>query len=86
VKTLSINVEAEKFEEGFRDRLQSALTSVFGNGASVRFEEESDEEKKKDEMNPDAAQKGQFIGAVMKELKGKADGKIVQETVNQLLS
>lgn len=41
--------------------------------------------KKKEEMNPAAEQKGQFIGAVMKDLKGKADGKIVQEVVNELL-
>jgi hypothetical protein len=32
----------------------------------------------------DPAQKGQFVGAVMKDLKGKADGKIVQEVVNSL--
>ena len=32
----------------------------------------------------DPSQKGQFIGAVMKDLKGKADGKIVQEIVESL--
>lgn len=32
----------------------------------------------------DPNQKGQFIGAVMKDLKGKADGKIVQEIANTL--
>lgn len=42
-------------------------------------------QKKKEELNADASQKGVFIGAVMKELKGKADGKIVQEVVNELL-
>ncbi len=40
---------------------------------------------KKEEMGvTDPAQKGQFIGAVMKDLKGKADGKIVQEIANGL--
>lgn len=40
---------------------------------------------KKDELGiTDPAQKGQFIGAVMKDLKGKADGKIVQEIANGL--
>ena len=34
----------------------------------------------------DAAQKGQFVGMVMKDLKGKADGKVVQEVVNGLFS
>lgn len=42
-------------------------------------------QKKKEELNADVSQKGVFIGAVMKELKGKADGKIVQEVVNELL-
>lgn len=42
-------------------------------------------EKKVSEMNPTSEQKGQFIGAVMKDLKGKADGKVVQEVVNELL-
>jgi uncharacterized protein YqeY len=32
----------------------------------------------------DPTKKGQFIGAVMKDLKGKADGKIVQEVVDSL--
>ncbi len=40
---------------------------------------------KKEELGiTDPAQKGQFIGAVMKDLKGKADGKIVQEVANGL--
>jgi uncharacterized protein len=40
---------------------------------------------KKEELGiTDPAQKGQFIGAVMKDLKGKADGKIVQEIANGL--
>lgn len=38
-------------------------------------------EKKASMGITDSAQKGQFIGAVMKELKGKADGKVVQEIV-----
>lgn len=42
-------------------------------------------EKKIAEMGATVAQKGQFIGAVMKDLKGKADGKVVQEVVNKLL-
>ncbi len=42
---------------------------------------------KKEELGiTDPAQKGQFVGAVMKDLKGKADGKIVQEVVNSLFS
>lgn len=32
----------------------------------------------------DASQKGQFMGAVMKDLKGKADGGIVKKVVDEL--
>lgn len=41
--------------------------------------------QKKADLNPDPSGKGQFVGAVMKDLKGKADGKVVQEVVNELL-
>lgn len=41
---------------------------------------------KKEEMGiTDASQKGQFIGAVMAELKGKADGAMVNRIVNEQL-
>ena len=47
-----------------------------------REEIEAAVKAKKEELGiTDPAQKGQFIGAVMKDLKGKADGKIVQEVV-----
>jgi hypothetical protein len=42
-------------------------------------------QKKISDMGSTIPQKGQFIGAVMKDLKGTADGKIVQEVVNELL-
>lgn len=34
----------------------------------------------------DASQKGELIGAMMKQLKGKADGAIVQKVVNEVLA
>lgn len=44
-------------------------------------------ENKKSEMGiADATQKGQFMGAVMKDLKGKADGVIVKKVIDELLS
>jgi uncharacterized protein YqeY len=35
---------------------------------------------------PDVANRNQFIGSLMKELKGKADGNIVKEAVDSLFS
>ncbi len=47
-----------------------------------REEIETTVTQKKNELNiTNASQKGMLIGAVMKELKGRADGKIVQEIV-----
>ncbi|MDQ5901602.1 MAG: uncharacterized protein QG580_317 [Patescibacteria group bacterium] len=44
-------------------------------------------ENKKSEMGiADASQKGQFMGAVMKDLKGKADGVLVKKVIDELLS
>lgn len=40
---------------------------------------------KKEELGIDASQKGQFIGTVMQELKGKADGSQVNKIINELL-
>lgn len=52
-----------------------------------REEIETAVKAKKEELGiTDPAQKGQFVGMVMKDLKGKADGKIVQEVVNSLFS
>ncbi len=40
-----------------------------------------------EKMGPvDKTKSGQFIGAVMKELKGQADGKVVKEVVDALLA
>jgi hypothetical protein len=42
---------------------------------------------KKDELNiTDKSKMGMFIGALMKDLKGKADGDIVKAVVDELLS
>jgi uncharacterized protein len=40
---------------------------------------------KKTELGMDASKKGQFMGILMKELKGKADGDIVKSVVDDLL-
>jgi len=41
-------------------------------------------EAKKQEMGADKSKLGQLVGAVMKELKGKADGADVKEVVESL--
>ena len=42
---------------------------------------------KKDAMGiTDSSEKGKFIGAVMSELKGKADGALVKEVVDGLFA
>lgn len=44
------------------------------------------EQKKADMGMSDASQKGQFMGALMGELKGKADGNDVKEVVDELFA
>jgi Asp-tRNA(Asn)/Glu-tRNA(Gln) amidotransferase B subunit len=41
--------------------------------------------KKKEEMNPDKSKMGQFMGAVMKETKGQADGTLVKKIIEEVL-
>jgi uncharacterized protein YqeY len=44
------------------------------------------EEKKATAGEIDKSKLGQFIGTVMKELKGKADGALVKEVVEEMFS
>lgn len=39
---------------------------------------------KKAEMNPDPSTKNQFMGVIMKELKGKADGALVKKVIDEV--
>ena len=81
----------EQFTAGGRPELaeneQAELVIIEGYlpAQMSREEIEAAVMAKKSEMGTvDPAQKGQFIGAIMKDLKGKADGKIVQEIVESL--
>lgn len=67
------------------EKAELAIIEAFLPEQMSREEIVSFVEKKITETAASAAQKGQFIGAVMKDLKGKADGKVVQEVVNELL-
>ena len=40
--------------------------------------------KKKTETNPDPSTKNQFMGGIMKDLKGKADGALVKKIIDEL--
>lgn len=50
-KTMSMNVTSENFGEDFQNKLQAALTSAFGEGTQVKFQDEGvsgeDDTKKK---------------------------------------
>lgn len=39
---------------------------------------------KKAEMNPDPSTKNQFMGGIMKDLKGKADGALVKKVIDEV--
>ncbi|MEK7606323.1 MAG: GatB/YqeY domain-containing protein [Patescibacteria group bacterium] len=82
----------EQFTAGGRPELAAneqaelAIIETYLPAQMSREEIEAAVIAKKEAMGiTDASQKGQFIGAVMKDLKGKADGKIVQEIVESLL-
>lgn len=81
----------EQFTAGGRPELAESeqaelvIIEAYLPAQMSREEIETAVKAKKESMGiTDAAQKGQFIGAVMKDLKGKADGKIVQEIVESL--
>lgn len=67
------------------EKAELAIIESFLPAQMSREEIVSFVEKKVAEAGTTAENKGQFIGSIMKELKGKADGKIVQEIVNELL-
>lgn len=67
------------------EQAELAILEEFLPVQMSREEIETVVKAKKEELGlTDPAQKGQFVGMVMKDLKGKADGKIVQEIVNEL--
>lgn len=81
----------EQFTAGGRPELaeneqaELAIIETYLPAQMSREEIEAVVKAKKESMGiTDGSQKGQFIGAVMKDLRGKADGKIVQEIVDSL--
>ena len=81
----------EQFKKGNREDLvkveeaQLAILETYLPKMMDKSEVEKIVKNKKDELGiTDATQKGMLMSAVMKELKGKADGTIVKEVVDML--
>jgi uncharacterized protein YqeY len=69
--------DAEKIE---LEILQGLLPAEMTREAIVEFVQ-----KKIAELNPDAAGKGKFVGAVMRDIGSNADGMLVKEVVDELV-
>lgn len=79
----------EQFEKGGRQELaesekaELAILETFLPAQMSEDEIKAYVEKKKTEMGiSDPTQKNQFMGAVMKDLKGKADGNLVKKAID----
>lgn len=82
----------EQFEKGGRPDLAAtekeelAILETYLPAQMSREEVEVYIKDKIAKENPDREKKNQFMGSVMKELKGKTDGNLVKEIVDSLLS
>jgi uncharacterized protein YqeY len=83
----------EQFTKGGRmdladeDRAQLAILEVYLPKMMERSEVESISRAKQAELGfTDPTKKGMFIAALMKDLKGKADGSVVKEVVDSLFN
>ena len=83
----------EQFKKGNREDLvkeesaQLAILELYLPKLMERAEVEKIVKAKKEELNiPDTTKKGMLMSAVMKELKGKADGMVVKEVVDALFA
>jgi len=80
----------EQFEKGGRPELaesekeELAILEVYLPAQMSREDVVQFVEQKRSETEVSAESKGQFMGLVMKELKGKADGGMVKEVVDSL--
>ncbi|MFA6524075.1 MAG: GatB/YqeY domain-containing protein [Candidatus Paceibacterota bacterium] len=81
----------EQFKKGNREDLvkveeaQLAILETYLPKMMEKSEVESIVKAKKDELGiTDATKKGMLMSAIMKDLKGKADGTIVKEVVDSL--
>ncbi|PIP55447.1 MAG: glutamyl-tRNA amidotransferase [Candidatus Zambryskibacteria bacterium CG22_combo_CG10-13_8_21_14_all_42_17] len=82
----------EQFEKGGRPELAEVEKSELAILGTYLPTQMSREEvvvfikKKQVELNMDKSKKGQFMGIIMKDLKGQADGSMVKEIIDSLFS
>lgn len=82
----------EQFEKGGRqdladsEKAELAVLEAFLPPQMSREEIEIYVKDKKSELNPTPDKKNQFMGMVMKDLKGKADGNVVKEVIDQIFA
>ena len=82
----------EQFEKGGRPELAEVEKSELAILGTYLPTQMSQEEvvvfikKKQVELNMDKSKKGQFMGIIMKDLKGQADGSMVKEIIDSLFS
>lgn len=82
----------EQFEKGGRPELaedEKAELSILETFLPAQMSEDeivAYVTNKKGELNPTPETKNQFMGSIMKDLKGKADGNIVKKAVDALFA
>ncbi len=82
----------EQFEKGGRadladaEKVELAILQAYLPTQMIREEVEAFVKQKIASENPTPDKKGQFMGLVMKDLKGKADGPMVKEVIDSLLT
>ncbi|PJA36986.1 MAG: glutamyl-tRNA amidotransferase [Candidatus Zambryskibacteria bacterium CG_4_9_14_3_um_filter_42_9] len=82
----------EQFEKGGRPELAEVEKSELAILGTYLPTQMSREEvvvfikKKQVELNMDKSKKGQFMGIIMKDLNGQADGSMVKEIIDSLFS
>lgn len=77
----------EQFEKGARQDLaeiERAELAVLEKYLPVQMSEQEIIDYVNSKQKPDISMKNQFMGSIMKELKGKADGMLVKKAVDSL--
>ncbi len=79
----------EQFEKGSRQDLadvEKAELAVLEKYLPAQMSEQEIVDYVKSKQKPDISMKNQFMGGIMKELKGKADGMLVKKAVDSLFA
>lgn len=80
----------EQFEKGGRadladsEKIELAILQAYLPQQMSREEVQAYVKEKAAKENPTKEKAGQFMGSIMKELKGKADGALVKEAIDSL--